>query len=143
MQNSSFNHFNRRLKLTRTNSLSDPTSKIWMREKLNNNVYDCDTNEIIEKRDLTCDTNENKFFEENNRVLDEELISKLMTKIPEKPPEDAESMIGSSSDSLKFGDENNNQIPRNISISSGTFDRSILFNIFSELEVLESFLWLL
>jgi len=124
MQNSSFNHFNRRLKLTRTNSLSDPTSKIWMREKLNNNVHDCDTNEIIEKRDLTCDTNENKFFEENNRVLDEELISKLMTKIPEKPPEDAESMIGSSSDSLKFGDENNNQIPRNISISSGSCKKS-------------------
>ena len=71
-----------------------------------------------------------QFFEENNRVLDEELISKLMKKIPEKPLEDGESMFGSSSESLKSGDENNNQIPRNISISSGTFIGSILFNLF-------------
>ena len=119
---SSYNYFNRKPRLIRTNSLSEGSTDSWLIAR-KSKIFS-DSNEFVERRDSNCDTNENEVLANENRVVDN-ILTQLLNGIPEKQSDDDDNEDDSegSLDNLNtesLEDENNNPIPCSLSHSQGT-----------------------
>ena len=120
---SSYNYFNRKPRLIRTNSLSEGSTDSWLIAR-KSKIFS-DSNEFVERRDSNCDTNENEVLANENRVVDN-ILTQLLNGIPEKQSDDDDNDDDDSEGSLdnlnteSLEDENNNPIPCSLSHSQGT-----------------------